>query len=337
MPNETGTASDIQDLLTKLETFISQSPGFVIDSGMAAASPFYFAVHRDDLYVQFTGDVADVGGETIQVYMSTGYDGSGPGAEPGSNIAFNTSASGGNRINNIDGPYESYYFYANFDDSAGKPVYCHVVLEYAAGLFRHFGFGSIRKFGTWEGGEYAYGHYWAQGTSNIDNAGDRTHHVLFDGGLANEGGATDRIHMRFIDDNKMYVQSPNRKWAVPSSTLGFPGLDGDGVQKNTLYMGYRAGWWGEHFYQIPQSVFNGFKPLLPIATFIRDPQTTPDNVRFLGFTEDVRMVNMDGLIPKQTLDIAGDTWRVFPLTRKQALNNDTEESDNLGIAYREIA
>ena len=48
------------------------------------------------------------------------------------------------------------------------------------------------------------------------------------------------------------------------------------------------------------------------------------------------MCNIANLDPGQVINIAGDDWYFFPWTRKQFLQNDTEETRNAGVAYRRV-
>jgi hypothetical protein len=328
---ETGSATDIPDLLTKLESFMtSVSPtAFSVDNAVAASSPIEFAFNDGDL--GFWQIITQGATDEFIIHGSTSYSGAGVPNEPGQAILL---ADDGHRVNNIAGPYDTYYFYMNADPTVG-PVYLYCVLEYAAGNYRHFHFGNIEKFGTWTGGAYYSGHLWEQG-GNSDRIDITSHRIPWD---SNGSDGRDQGHMRFqLDEASGFngvVPSPSPKWGTPST--GSAGTDADGVAQTRIQWSIRNGWWGHHFFELGgSSQFNGFKPLMPIGCWLLDTTPTPDERYFLGFAKDVRYVNMDGVIPGQSIVQGGDTWDIFPLVKKRFDNDDLEGTGNMGIAYKRI-
>jgi hypothetical protein len=83
------------------------------------------------------------------------------------------------------------------------------------------------------------------------------------------------------------------------------------------------------------SLASAYKPLFPIPIELEDRAPIPDVARRVGFQADVRMCNIANIEPGQVITIAGEDWYFFPWVRKQFLKNDTEESWNAGIAYRQ--
>ena len=330
MTFETGTANDPQDLLSKLESFLtSVSPtAFSIDRSVASSSPVDFAFNDGDGgFWQCV--IESVDPDAFRVHQSIGFDGSGVPNEPGQG----TNLIGyGHQVNLIPGPYSAYFFYMNADASVG-PVYCHCVLEFESGKYRHFGFGNIEKFGTWTGGEYSHGHFLA---GDRDNPGSNTHRWPFDGV---GGDARDTGRMRLLIDTASgwngAVDSPAQKWWCAKQTAA--GTDGDGVDILSGGWQFRAGWWAHTFIEIGgSSQFNGFKPLAPIGAWLHDIAAAPDERYFLGFAPDVRMINLDGVIPGASIVQGGDTWDAYPIGRKYFIVDATEGTGNWGLAYKRI-
>jgi len=332
MSFETGTASGPEDLMDKLEAFIlSVSPTFTIDRAMSAASPFDLSVSDGDgLFCQISSF-----GDTDALYMagSTGFDGSGWGFEPGSNTQAGGAKTSGHEVSEMTGPYEAYFFYMNFDPAIGAK-YVHVVVETTAGVYRHFGFGTIDKVGSFVGGQYINGHFWQQG-SQSDNPNTSGHRVAFDG--IGTTGSTNRCHVHVpLDELNGWnggLSSPAEKWHVAGNQS--TGNDADGVHKGNIEWGGRQAWYLHPFFEIGgSSQFNGFKPLIPIPLFLRDFDPNPDEMYLLGYAPDVREISVEGLTPGQSLVIGGDTWDTFPVGRKYLVQDDTEGTGMWGRAYR---
>ena len=330
MAFETGTATGPEDLLTKLETFIqSVSPqGFTIERPMTDRSPYDFAISDGaNLHVQLHGNGTT---DRIYVHQSTGFDDSGVPNEPGQS---QTSIINGHEINRMTGPYTAYFFYANFDPAIG-PLYVNVVVEFNAGEYRHFGFGQIEKFGSFSGGEYSHGHFWATGSQ--DDINSINHRVAFDG--IGTTGNTSRSRM-FLDVPTLsgwngVVESPQSQWGCPGNSAH--GLDPSGANFMRIQWSSRQAYYMHHFYEVGgSSQFNGFKPMMPILCWLIDDDPTPDEYYLLGFAKDVRDISMDGVISGQQLTIGGDLWDVYPMGKKSLILG-SEITGLWGRAYKRI-
>ncbi len=314
MAYQTGSSTtSIVDLLNTLFTFATAN-GWTQNQAPAAVSPFHGGINRGTTYVQFA-DGAD--STNMSMFISTGWDASAAGNQPGDSGAEM-------RVTQIDGPHENYWFFE-------QDTYIHVVVEYDAGLFRHFGFGQINKVGTWTGGDYAYGHEWSQG-SNSDDIGSAFHYTAFDGtGPVNTSRSwTMRVSGADIADYAS--ESPTRVWGFGGDTNDSRN-DNNGVPSIPLRSTGRSRFHQEAFYSIPESQLNAFKPLIPIPIYTTIG-ATPDIYRLVGFVPDMRWINMTGIDPAEEISVGGNTWTCFPVTRKKRDQDNTEESANLGIAYR---
>ncbi len=327
MSYETGTATDIENLVGKLFTFATNAdPGWTQDE--LDNTNNYGTMHiGSDLYVSFRWDTTP---ETdLGLYQSLGWTAS---MEPheqdddSGNGDTGTPIDTERRVNFQDtGPYTAYHFFA----SDGAPRYIHAVVEVTSGVFRHFGYGTLNKFGDWTGGEYCYGHFWSQSTLNIDEPKAVAHSFGLDGSHNLNTGAT--LHVESLGS----IQGANEKWMIFGSTTN-GGTDTATEDRQVCYGGGRGGWWAYHLGWLEVSTINAYKPLIPIPVMVRDLNTAPDSLYYLGEQPDVALVNMANFNPGDTITVGSDTWFVFPWVRKQKLEVNTEESWNAGIAYKQI-
>lgn len=326
MSYETGSATSQQDLLSKLSTFLTGTPGWTQDVFDTGANK-QLAVHKGTVFVQFRySDNASPG--NIGIYHSLAFTG---GNSAGSHP--NDSGNGDivsvvdvdRMINNIgNGPFPSYHFFA--DGS-----YFHVVLEFVAGKFRHFGAGILNKVGTWTGGEYAYGTFWDQTGAALNVPLDSRHTVLLDGHMDLNVGRAATIHIEGLPD-----QVASGKWAVVWASTN-AGNDRGGTGRMNILGGVRDGFLANAMNGFQANPNNGFIPMCPIQCYYRLTAGSPLKFRFLGSQPDVRIINMAFINTGEEFTVGGQTWKVFPWIAKNTLPASQEGSGNLGIAYRKIS
>ncbi|MCK5318165.1 MAG: hypothetical protein KAJ55_09630 [Anaerolineales bacterium] len=331
MAFQTGTSTSIENLLTQLSTFL-QANGWTqtffntitLDVGSIGFS-------KNGIFVSFQYTEATDGG-AMAIYQATAADAS-PTTEPwtatgdsGNGVRNNTLSQFDTQrcCNQFGGPHTAFFFFEN----DASPAYVHIVVEVDAGRYRHFGFGEILKIGDWSGGEYCYGHFWSQPTSQIDNPAVSQHTFGMD---ASATGQTLAATMRV--DGYPGEPDPATVWAnivnntaITNDTAGNPRWIAVGGWRHSREY---AAFSGFEF-----TLATAYKPLFPIPFELWDPSGTPDLGRRVGFQADVRMCNIANLEPGQIISIAGEDWYFFPWVRKQFLQNNTEESWNGGIAYR---
>ena len=329
MAFQTATSTSIDNLMAQLGTFLVAN-GWTQDF-FTAGDPGRAGWSKNAVFVAFQWTDATDGGvlaiyqntsndDSANVWLSTGD--SGQGAATLTTTSFDTARN----VNNFAGPHTAYWF---FEQNA-SPSYVHVVVEVDAGRFRHFGFGELEKVGDWVGGEYCYGHYWDQSASRIDDVNSGFHNVGLD-------VATFQTQMEgTIKLEGFPQQAVGDEWGVTGQGGTFPrGTDRAGNDRMPLLGSWRGGWGPQAFSMFELSVLSAFKPMIPLIYFVRDTSPAPDDIRILGTHPDIRVVNMGNIDPGETFTVAGETWFVFPFVRKQFLVNDTEESRNGGLAYRQ--
>lgn len=331
---ETGTATDLDDLVDKLMDFACvTNTGFTEDDRDLANNEA--SLSAGDLSVQFdwVNGSNILGIHQAQTY-STPTPGSGTNDSGSGSNGTLTTGRGCHFPSGQNGPYTSYHF---FTDHATAATYTHCVVEYATGLYRHFGFGNLSKLGDWTGGEYCYGHFWSDNNNDRDNPLDVLHAVPFDSvGTSN----SDRYPtMRCVGlPNQDASSKYGVMWGegIDTSVSANAGTDGNGDPRVHLVGGMRDGPVMNSFGGLSTNPVNGQVLLVPLMVWYCDNTTSsPQNVYPLGFAPDIAYVNMKNLTPGAAYTVGSQSWRVFPLTRKQYLKDDSEESWNAGIAYRD--
>ena len=332
MAYQTGSATDIEDLVDKLCIFaaaLSTTPWTVDEKDLTAN---YATLHYTDggagqnCFVSFRWDATTK--TDLALFQSLGW--SGPGVTPenhtddagggDTSVPINT----GRRVNFASaGPFTAYHFFAG----EGDTPYIHVVVEVDSGRYRHFGFGNLIKHGTWTGGEYVYGHFWS--TVNKDTPTYISHSFMFDCIYA---GTTDgsSLHIEDMDD-----QTVDEKWAMFSHRSGAAGVDTAGEDRKTVVGGSRGGFWGRYLAWMRYSSPNVYVPMMPIPVVYLDMAAAPDTIKWLGTVADISVINMHPYVGGQEITVGAETWIVFPWVRKQYLLDNTEESWNGGLAYRQ--
>lgn len=323
---ETGAASDLEDLVTKLNTFATvTNTGFSTTDGVDTVNDEYDINDGGSLFVQMDW----TSGDALELHQSLAYttgDGPGGGTDDSGSGGTGTSQRAMHLPSGETGPYTSYHF---FTDHATAGTYVHVVLEYSSGQYRHMGFGNLSKIGDWTGGEYCYGHFWSQLAADIDSPTDALHACPWDSIGASAADKYPTMHVEGLPD-----QGGSGKWGVMWGGTS-AGNDTAAVARINLLGGMRDSPLMNTYGGFSTNPANGFVAMVPLAVWYKNATPTPDELTLLGFAPDVRYVNMKNLTPGAVYTVGSAKWRVFPLVRKQNLQDDTEESRNAGIAYRD--
>jgi len=329
MAYETGSATNLGDLVTKLGTFLTGCTAAWTQDQLLNSSPNYYATfHKDDCFVSFrwAGVAANLAVFHQLSYVS-GTPGTAAMGDSGNGLTGTGDATTARRVSCLTTGAYTYHFFA----SDAAPYYCHVVLEIATGKYRHFGFGKLTKFGTWTGGEYCYGGIWSQSVSYAANP-TSIYHALGLDGLATT--IADCATVRIVGLTGMSMDADSR-WGVVAT--GTPGTDRSGEPRYRLFGGSRSGFWGWAMGWIPATALNAYKPLIPIPVIWRDTAATPDTWLWLGEQPDTAIINMKHINAGDEITVGSDTWAVFPWAVKQyGVGATTEESRNAGIAYKKI-
>lgn len=333
MAFQTGTALNVDDLMSQLSTFLA-SNGWTINKTVAGSGDG----HSAEYYLQkgssyfstragvVTGDQwyhgvfsSDVENEFLEIWGNTGFDGgAGPGSQPGSSNPFN----GGNIVNFLLPNMTAYYF---FTDPA--KTYCHAVVETTANEFRHIIFGQVEKLGAYDGGEYVMSCSWSNAANDIDFVSDQAHKVPF---VHQGNSSSTRNVLRYNIDGNLwkiaYFEFDFVSWVLPvsGSRNGTYPMD---VMMNGTATGTR--------HAAPND-FNGLTPFMHIpAGWVVRSQTSWLPV---GKFSDVRYVNMQNIAPGEVITLGSDNWYCFPIIERKdpGLRDELPNSGYDGYAYKQI-
>jgi len=329
--------ANMDAVLTALTTFLNGLTGWTLHTNLgspsvgSAAGGHVTIASNGTTMVGLRSTTGSAAGNALMLFSglgaySSGIEGSLNG-DDGIGASYTTAGiTTGNPtfrgFQNLTGPFPNLYMFSN---AAGD--YCHAVLEWSAGKFRHMAFGKVTQFGTWLGGNGSYfaGSFWSQsglgsGTSQIINQPASTQHSLpFDN---RTGGPS------ALCDWTLNYSNGTDVWIGPTEQLF------GAVQHRTGRGSIRAGA-ARMYKNIQESLFTGLIPLGPIVLGAEKLSDSPPTIRYVGQVPDIRTVNIAHLTPAQEFSIGSDTWKVFPFASKGSTNGQ-ESSLFGGLAYKKI-
>ena len=339
MAYSTGSATDLGDLLSKLDTFLVAN-GWTqddFDDGATTASQGFAQWNKNSMHVGLKW-VANAP-NNMSIHQALGNGGAVfPGAHTddsgnGYNAAFGSDSQleGERCVNTIgDGPFVSYHFF----EQDASPAYVHVVVETESEVFRHFGWGEMDKFNDWTGGEYCYGCYIEESTTSTHND---TGHVMFMDGVSALTSSTTRRNAT-IHAEGLPHQGVSEKWlhhagGITSNSSQANWTDSAGQNKQITCGGFRQGpvaWMNGQF---RSDVATGHIPMYPQAIFTYD--FSNNFTYFLGTIPDIRGVEIFNFAPGQEVTVGSDVWVFFPTGRRteDAVLNRTYYQ---GVAYKKV-
>jgi len=331
MAYETGSATDWDDFISKLSDFVKAN-GWKDETEDDTGTPLdnTQCFSKNNVVVAFYWAATPT---TIAMYQSLGYvDGAAPAAftDDSGNGSFSVPA--GRNIADVgDGPFLSYHFFEN----DASPAYVHIVLQIAAGIYRHFGFGELDKFGDWDsasGGEYVYGHANYSGSTGASSSS------LLDGGLSDTGPSTIIYRAATMHMEGWPNQPVGGKWAVISGcTIAVDeqtdiGNDTAAVGRIAVIGGHRANTAAPAFGWQSAGTTTGLIPMYPMMCLFYDWTTKFAYV--IGWQKDVRGVNIENFAAAESIPIDGDTWIMFPSVQKGSTG--AQKTYFQGIAYKKV-
>lgn len=324
MGYETGTATNQQDFLDKLQTFVGANGWTVHEFDLTNKT---LSISINTVFIHFRWDAVPTTGG-IAMYQSLGFIGTSTDPDEHTNDSGNGASGTGpvvteRRMNDIgNGPFENYWFFLSDEGGAD---YLYVVLEYSPGKFSGFCAGEIVKYGTWTGGEFA-GTISYEGAFNVN---DSRHNFLLD------GRCTEVTELATIHCEGLPGQPGAGKWAVVGNpSFGTVGNDGDGNARTLFTGGFREGPLAHTFQGMVANPSNGYVPMIPIQIFGRTTDSGND-FRYMGKMPHIRMLNGKNLVAGEEFTVGGsETWKVFPMTSK--VSSGTPNSGNMFYAVRKI-
>lgn len=331
------TTTNLADLISKLNTFLSGTPGWTTHHNAAGGE---FAARKTAAGVDIgfasqwdTGSPNSLG--IYQFYNAAYNSGLSPWAQTNDsgNGAASTSEASLIASRSVVITNTPVQFWCFEDDN-----YFHVVVQVDADEYAHFGAGVLDKFNDYTGGEYVYGHRNSSGTSAPALSINST--VLLDGILASSSPGNETyaatIHLEGLAN-----QVASGKYAVCMGNHGSANLGNDrqAAPKARLHVngGFRAGFFPFLFGQFPGSVQRGLLPMYPITPVYWD-RTTDHFHGPLGMLKDVRGLNIRDFAAGDEVTIGSDTWTVFPTAKKALTDAGTGAgfTEYQGIAYKKV-
>ena len=328
--------SNLADLVSKLNTFLSGTPGWTSDHHDAGAGKW--AMHKTgagyDIYPSFRWDT--VSPNHLGIYQALGFIGT--GTDPGNH----TDDSGNGEISGTDSVIDNgrnvpitntpIQFWCFEDDH-----YAHIVVETVEGKYVHFGFGQFDKLGDWTGGEYVYGFKFYN--LNSTSVGIRGSNSFLLDGLTKDNdpsGQNDREDfVATVHAEGLPNEGGSSKWAVHmgDQSSGSLGIDRATNARIHFVGGFRGGPIARGFGIFNANSEKALIPAYPLGSFYWD--RTDDSARFMGFVKDIRGVNMRYFVGAQEVTVGSDTWVLFPSYFKQT-NGGIGTTAWQGIAYKKV-
>jgi hypothetical protein len=328
MAYETGTASDLDDLLDKMVDFAVTNAGFteITQIGGTGKQSDMYILQKGSIYWWFLGDSTSLSGYGTNGWLSMRMMDTTPTLVnyQDTNYAqyYDTRAQLWNRY---DGPYTNYFFYSN-----GSSV--QVVVEITPGVFTHWSFGVVDKFGTWTGGEFvtgahmsttawnAGGGYWRSEINNYGcspfNEGQCSHATYNGLGYVYYPQGSYGDYRDFAPTSLSLFQNQRARMGVPWR-----------IETNTTYL-YNYNLIDILLYCSPNT-FNSRAALFP--TYLHLYDQTSQRYHLLGHIENVKVLNMELLDPKDIVELE---WDVYPFFQKVGDNAVSTISGNIALAYK---
>jgi hypothetical protein len=312
MAYQTGTATDANDLLSKLRTFATAN-GWTEDNygARTTGSGNALQIHKGGFYVTFktdttAGNVIDPG-PFIGCYAHNTYS-SGNGTEA------QAGASAVTLCNGMTGSFLAYHFISNAELGA-EYLYC--IVETTAGIFKHFGTGTLVKIGAITNGQFVFAVRWNYSLSPgyIDIPTIFAHAVAFDavetttrvGPSLNVRVDADSISPRWIDGSSSVVSGRTMRGGVRTASIGH-----------------------EVMMQNAASTLTGRNMIFPAFLYA---ERSGALFNAIGYPPGVRWCNLTYLSPNDVLTIGTDQWKVFPVIRKNGSAGQVNSSI-YGYAYK---
>lgn len=318
MAYQTGTAKTFGELLNKLADF-AKSLNWEVDKKEDLA---LYLHNAEGYWVIFIGSNKT----SLFTVVNTGFDTNKKAHEqPGASAKNAYREIYTETTHLMSGNYVSYDFF-------GTERYLHVVVQISAEKFRHFGIGTLLKEGDYVGGQYTYGTRIANSDSNYQST-DHTYGF--------SAGSYERQAVVRADGIGGDKRSP--WYFAPYGINDFDNLKTSEYGRYLQTLG-RASMYSDYNCYHPDALLVTYSQSKFGQVLIPCPHSLIahgiDGVfRRLGILPDRYECTMDGIQPRQILEINGDRWMIIPSAQYDARNisyieKDKDNSGVQGVAYR---
>jgi hypothetical protein len=337
------TTSSLADLISKLNTFLSGTPGWTTNH-IPASGVFAARKTGAGFDIGFASQWSTAAPNNLGIYQwyNAAYNtGASPWAQSndsGNGAASTTDATLGT-ARSVPITNAPLQFWCFEDDH-----YFHCVVQVTSTIYAHFGAGLLDKFNDWTGGEYVYGHRRDVNFSGNAALGVGNSTILLDGLLANTSpglvtGA--ELWAATVHAEGLAGQGVNEKWCVSMGNQASANLGNDrqgSPQPRRHWMGgHRGGLHTKNLGQFRATLARGLCPMYPITSYYW--RRSPDEVYGpMGQMKDVRGANIRDFAAGDEITVGSDVWVVFPAAQKSAADTMTGNgfTGYQGIAYRKV-
>lgn len=337
------TTSSLADLIDKLNTFLSGTPGWTTNH-IPASGVFSARKTGAGFDIGFAAQWSTASPNNLGIYQHFGgaYNtGLSPWAQVGDsgNGAASTTDATLGTARHVPVTNTPIQFWCFEDDN-----YFHVVVQVTASLYVHFGAGLLDKFNDWTGGEYVYGfrrdtNFTAGLALPIGNST-----YLLDGLLMNTTPGLTTLAETYaatIHASGLAGQGGSELWCVSMGNQSSANLGNDrqgSPQPRRHWMGgYRGGVHTKDLGLFRASLQRGLCPMYPIVSYYW--RRSPDEVYGpMGQMKDVRGANIRDFAAGDEITVGSDVWTVFPAGVKSTsdIMSGTGFTGYQGIAYRKV-
>lgn len=333
------TVTSLEDFITRLNTHLV-AEGWTSDELDIVNGEW--AISRDTIFAQARWERPLITSPSFGLYHSLGFidtstlpgnhtNDSGNGAVSGTDTTLITQR----HVFVGSAPIQYWCF-----NSDSAPHYAHVVLQISPTNVVHLGFGLLDKIGNWTGGEYCYG--FRQQTGFTTNTAILQGTCVLLDGLCVDTGAPQPTNMEEFAATVHLEIFPNQtgpRWGVAmgdQADANF-GTDRGAGARQRLIGGFRGSMLARAFGRYQAAPTDGLIPMYPIACWYEDTSNVTVSVpvdMLMGWMQDVRGMNIKDFVIGDIVSVGGDSWHVFPTSRKGESAALSGTSAHQGIAYK---
>ena len=282
MAYQTGSATDVEDLMRKFQAF-AQTLGFGVGGGVGQ---WVFTNSDGKWTFEYKSNI-------LFCHLDNTGDSAGNSAEHN----YRKVKTGSNYLNR--GSYSAYHFF-------GTAQYAHCVVDLDGEYFIHFGIGTLNKQGEYIGGQYAYGTYVNDEVPSLRNC------IAFNGGYERypavvraEGISGDTRRPWY------FVQHHGSPYYLNEFAANFYGggmfsncyVAASGVNEvhhEALLLRQSHSQFGNLIIPVPNNLI-----VVGIDKVLRQ----------IGSPPDFYTVRSQNIIAGQEFEVAGSRWKMFPAMR----------------------
>ncbi|OCG20023.1 hypothetical protein A9G22_01525 [Gilliamella sp. App2-1] len=318
MAYQTGNASSVVDLLSKLAKFAQSVQGWVVDKIDTKAKELY--LHNENCF--WSLKVATSNSlPTLYIVINNQFNANLPWDNQAGSSTVNGKANFyryylGAGTNFHHEPFASYTFLATAQ-------YIHVVVRVDSRRFRHFGIGTIKKCGIYNGGHYAYGTH-STNTNDTSRASYpfTSNMYLFIGNHDSRSSAS-------------VIRVEGNDYFFGANESGYEGVGSMGVGDATIERS-----WKPHpdmmLVDASLSQFNNLITLVPQSIYLH---LASKQYHRIGVVPDFYVARIDSVVPGTIRKINGEKYYCCAATMFQTVTENVQDEDNsydLGYVYRVI-